>query len=143
MINVTAKEAYELWQKERDNVSPILKTVAQLYGRLDKKKDGTVKSTTANFLKILKNDPTIAPNIRFDSSRGVVEVVGHLPWFRGNAGSTWVECDVANAQLYIDEVYDIKIDIPRYHKAFRQFLGLCNPSFYDRIIRPIYKWTNR
>lgn len=69
---------------------------------LDRK--GNVKDTLTNIATIVRCDPNLQ-SIVFNEFKGVVDVVGPLPWAQVRPG--WNDADVANAKLYFERVYGI------------------------------------
>lgn len=69
---------------------------------LDRK--GNVKDTLTNIATIVRCDPNLQ-SVVFNEFKGVVDVVGPLPWEQVRPG--WNDADVANAKLYFERVYGI------------------------------------
>jgi len=72
--------------------------------RLELDKQGRVKDTLTNIAAIVRNDPNLQ-NIVYNEFKGMVDVVGPLPWKQVRPG--WNDADVANAKLYFEHVYGV------------------------------------
>lgn len=71
---------------------------------LDLDRKGNVKDTLTNIATIVRCDPNLQ-SIVFNEFKGVVDVIGPLPWSQIRPG--WNDADVANAKLYFERVYGI------------------------------------
>lgn len=92
-----AKERQALAESEFDAGDDWQSTL-----ELDRK--GNVKDTLTNIATIVRCDPNLQ-SIVFNEFKGVVDVVGPLPWKQVRPG--WNDADVANAKLYFERVYGI------------------------------------
>lgn len=92
-----AKERQALAESEFDAGDDWQSTL-----ELDRK--GNVKDTLTNIATIVRCDPNLQ-SIVFNEFKGVVDVVGPLPWAQVRPG--WNDADVANAKLYFERVYGI------------------------------------
>lgn len=92
-----AKERQALAESEFDTGDDWQSTL-----ELDRK--GNVKDTLTNIATIVRCDPNLQ-SIVFNEFKGVVDVVGPLPWKQVRPG--WNDADVANAKLYFERVYGI------------------------------------
>lgn len=86
-------------------------------------KDGSIKATITNALRILLDDPRLKGRIKFDVIRNQLVVKGDMPWQFGdmlegslhredkcldeNGWRTWTEGDEAGLRSYIEDVYGI------------------------------------
>lgn len=71
---------------------------------LELDKTGAVKDTLTNIANIIRHDSNLK-NIVFNEFKGIVDVIGPLPWKQVNPG--WNDSDVANAKMYFEKVYGI------------------------------------
>ena len=71
---------------------------------LELDKTGAVKDTLTNIANIIRHDTNLK-NIVFNEFKGVVDVIGPLPWKQVKPG--WNDSDVANAKMYFEKVYGI------------------------------------
>lgn len=73
---------------------------------LDCTSKGAPKSTIANMVLILENDPALKDHIYYDELREAIGVRGGLPWDKRAAG--WSNRDDANLRGYFERVYGIQ-----------------------------------
>lgn len=71
---------------------------------LELDKQGRVKDTLTNIAAIVRNDPNLQ-NIVYNEFKGMVDVIGPLPWKQVRPG--WNDADLANAKLYFERVYGV------------------------------------
>ena len=71
---------------------------------LELDKRGRVKDTLTNIAIIVRNDPNLQ-NIVYNEFKGMVDVIGELPWKQVRPG--WNDADLANAKLYFERVYGV------------------------------------
>ena len=71
---------------------------------LELDKRGRVKDTLTNIAAIVRNDPNLQ-NIVYNEFKGMVDVIGPLPWKQVRPG--WNDADLANAKLYFERVYGV------------------------------------
>lgn len=71
---------------------------------LELDKRGRVKDTLTNIAAIVRNDPNLQ-NIVYNEFKGMVDVIGPLPWKQVHPG--WNDADLANAKLYFERVYGV------------------------------------
>lgn len=71
---------------------------------LELDKQGRIKDTISNISIILANDEAFK-NIIFNQHKGMIDVIGELPWTQVKPG--WNEPDMANAKIYFERKYGI------------------------------------
>ena len=71
---------------------------------LELDRHGNVKDSLTNIATIIRFDPNLQ-SIVFNEFKGVLDVVGDLPWKQVRPG--WNDADIANAKLYFEKVYGI------------------------------------
>lgn len=75
---------------------------------LERDKKGEVKSTIANCLRVLKNDPQVKDKLYFNSFRYLREVRGRLPWRKEDESSgEWSDADQSNLTNFMEAKYGI------------------------------------
>lgn len=67
-------------------------------------KNGSVKDTPTNILKIFKNDPRLKA-ISYNQMTHLIDVKGSLPWRQLKPG--WNDADLAHLKMYFDKYYKI------------------------------------
>lgn len=71
---------------------------------LELDKRGHIKDTVTNISLIIANDESFK-NIIFNQHKGMIDVIGELPWTQVKPG--WNEPDMANAKIYFERKYGI------------------------------------
>jgi predicted P-loop ATPase len=71
---------------------------------LELDKQGRIKDTVTNISIIITNDEAFK-NIVFNQHKGMIDVIGELPWNQVKPG--WGEPDMANAKIYFERKYGI------------------------------------
>lgn len=74
--------------------------------QLDCTSKGAPKSTIANMVLILENDPALKGHLFYDQLRESIGVRGGLPWDR--RATNWSNRDDANLRGYFEQVYSIQ-----------------------------------
>lgn len=75
--------------------------------RLDVKKTGEFKSTAANIMLILQNDPHLAGKIAWNEFSYRPVIRGDLPWRKFSEGEYWQDRDDASLRNYLESIYGI------------------------------------
>jgi putative DNA primase/helicase len=72
------------------------------------KKTGTIRSTIANVVLILENDPNLKDRFELDDFKQLEILKGKLPWRRVRASDKWVtDRDESALRYYLEKVYSI------------------------------------
>lgn len=72
--------------------------------RLDIDRAGNIRDSLSNISTILRCDPALRP-IVFNQFKGMIDVVGRLPWPQVKPG--WSDTDLACAKLYFEKTYGL------------------------------------
>jgi putative DNA primase/helicase len=72
------------------------------------KKTGTIRSTIANVVLILENDPNLKDRFELDDFKQLEILKGKLPWRRVRASDKWItDKDESALRYYLEKVYTI------------------------------------
>jgi len=76
-------------------------------GRLEYKKDGTLKATIDNIRLIMEHDPQICGTVGHNEFAHRNELLKDLPWRDMSKGSYWTDADDAALRHYLERVYGL------------------------------------
>lgn len=69
--------------------------------------NGTLKSTSDNFLLIISNDPNLKGKMGYNEFSNRICVLGQLPWRKKGDFSDWCDSDDSSLRIYISRVWRI------------------------------------
>lgn len=72
---------------------------------LNRDSKGNILCTMPNIAAIIKNDENLG-DIRFNEMRGEIDIIGEVPWTRGE-GSGWRHTDLVCFEMYLEQTYDL------------------------------------